>query len=89
MGSKQRIGNRLRQNADFNAIKNWLNAADLPFTVYSPTGKGHPYIIIITMTDGTELRHIVACSPRACGHPVGAISYLRRKLREAGYIEGV
>lgn len=84
MGSKQRIGNRLRQNADFNAIKNWLNAADLPFTVHPPTGKGHPYIII-TMHDGTEFRHIVACSPRAGGHQAGAISHLRRKLREAGY----
>ena len=84
MGSKQRIGNKLRQNDEYTAICRYLEGKSLTHTAHPPTGHGHPYLLI-DLPNGETLRHSVACTPRGGGHPPKALAYLRKKLREAGY----
>lgn len=85
--SRMRIEAKLRQNDEYKAISRFLDKVGLRFTAYAATGSSHPFIII-DMPDGTEFRHSVACTPKGGGNPAGALSYLRRKLREAGYDVG-
>ena len=87
MGSKSRIGNKLRQNDEFQAIKKFLKAVGFRFTAHPPTGSAHPYILI-DLPNGQTLKHSVACTPKGGGNPSGALAYLRRKLREAGFDVG-
>ncbi len=82
-----RIAAKLRQNDEYQAITRFLGKVGLRFTAHPPTGSQHPYILI-QMPDGTEFRHSVACTPKGGGNPSGALAYLRRKLREAGYDVG-
>ena len=86
MGSKSRITNKLRQNDEYKAICRYLDGQGLTHTAHPPTGSAHPYIII-DLPDGTAFRHSVACTPRGGGNTSGALAYLRRKLRDAGYVE--
>lgn len=85
--SRMRIEAKLRQNDEYKATARFLDKVGLRFTVHPATGKQHPFILI-QMPDGTEFRHSVACTPKGGGNPAGALAYLRRKLREAGYDVG-
>jgi len=87
MGSKIRITAKLRQNDEYRAICRYLEGQGLTHTAHPATGSAHPYIII-DLPDGQTLRHSVACTPKGGGNPSGALAYLRRKLREAGYDVG-
>ncbi len=49
MGSKNRIGNKLRQSARFKALEAELERLDLPFTVHAPT-----HLLIIPIPSGVN-----------------------------------
>lgn len=82
--SRMRITARLRQNADFRAVADYLDTACLAWRIEPPPGKGHP-LIFIDLPSGETVRHTIACTPRGSGNPAGAIAFLRRVLRAAGY----
>lgn len=83
--SKPRLEAKLRTNAEFPAISAFLKAVGMDFTLHNPPGKGHPYIDIRLPHGGEPLRHYINCTPKGGGNPKGALSKLRRALREAGY----
>lgn len=87
MGSKCRLGQKLRQNEEYRAILKFLAKVGLRHTLHPATGSQHPFIII-SLPNGAEFRHSVACTPRGGGNPAAALAYLRRKLREVGYDVG-
>ncbi len=84
MGSKNRIGNKLRQSARFKALEAELERLDLPFTVHAPTGCGHPFIQIAIPGRDEPLKHHVACTPHEKSPSAQTVGYLRRALRLAG-----
>ena len=84
MGSKSRITNKLRQNDEYPVLCRFLKQAGLRFTTHSPTGSAHPFLLI-TLPNGNELRHSIACTPSGGGYPKKALSHLKRDLRNAGY----
>jgi hypothetical protein len=84
VGSKSRITNKLRQNDEYRAIIGLLDRMGMTYAVFPATGSAHPFMLI-DLPDGTQLRHSLACTPRGGGNKQGALAYLRRKLREAGY----
>jgi len=88
MGSKVRITNKLRQNDEYRAITSLLDRVGMPYAVFPATGSAHPFMLI-DLPDGTQLRHSLACTPRGGGNKRGALAYLRRKLREAGFDVGL
>ncbi|WP_126975587.1 hypothetical protein [Frigidibacter oleivorans] len=87
MGSKSRIEQKLRQSDSYRAIAAFLDALGWRFETHGPSGHGHPYLMI-RLPCGGMLRHTIACTPRAGGNPKGALSHLRRVLRDHGYDVG-
>lgn len=85
--SRFRLVARLRTNADFKALSAFLDGLGLAWSIERPTGKGHP-ALLIELPNGELLRHTVTCTPRGGGNPLGAIAYLRRAMRAAGYDPG-
>lgn len=84
MGSKCRIVQKLRQNAEYPVICGFLDKVGMAFTTHAPLGKSHPFITI-RLPDGREVIHHINCTPKGGGNPSQALSKLRRKLRENGY----
>lgn len=87
MGSKKRIGQKLKQNAEYPAILKFLKQCGLKSRTMTATGKAHPFLLI-ELPDGTELQHSVACTPRGGGCPARGVSHLRRTLAKAGFNVG-
>lgn len=87
MGSKKRIGQKLKQNAEYPAIIKFLGQCGLKSRTMTATGKAHPFLLI-ELPNGETLQHSLACTPRGGGCPARAASHLRRSLAKAGYSVG-
>lgn len=81
--SRMRIEAKVRKNADFQAIKRYLNDIGLRFETHRPTGKGHPFIRI-DLPGGGTLDQFITCTPRGRSNPDAYVSKLRRALISAG-----
>ncbi|WP_333826872.1 hypothetical protein [Pararhodobacter sp.] len=83
--SRQRIGAKVRTNADFQAITRFMDGEGIAYELRAPEGKGHP-ILIITSADGQKLRYPIACTPRGRCNTPARVASLKRFLRQHGII---
>ncbi|MGP9804048.1 hypothetical protein [Paracoccus sp. NSM] len=81
--SRQRIGAKIRKNPDYIALARYLDAHDLKHEIVPPTGKGHP-ALRITLPDGSDMIHHIACTPRGRCHVAPRVAQLRRRLEAKG-----
>lgn len=83
MGSKCRMIQRVRTNADYQAITRHLDTLGLRHRVVPPEGKGHP-ALMIRLPSGDEARYTIACSPRGGLNSRARVADLRRFLAGHG-----
>ena len=83
--SRMRIKAKVRKNADYQAIEEFLNGTGLDWQLHPPTGKGHPYITIDKPGHET-MRHTIACTPKGRISAQRSVSSLKRKMQEAGLL---
>jgi hypothetical protein len=86
--SKPRLATKLRQNAEYPAITDFLDKIGFRHELHGPTGKGHPFLRI-DLPDGRSIDHYINSTPKANGNPRAAMGKLRRALRDAGYDIGL
>lgn len=85
--SKSRLHVKLHQSDEYPALRRYLDKVGFHHTLHTPTGKGHPFIMI-SLPHGGQVKHHINCTPH-CSNPKGALARLRRALRRAGYDLGV
>ncbi|QCP84340.1 hypothetical protein EYE35_01200 [Cereibacter sphaeroides] len=83
MGSKCRLIQRVRTNADYQALTRHLDTLGLRHRVVPPEGKGHPGLMI-RLPSGEEARFQIACSPRGGLNSRARVAELKRWLASRG-----
>ena len=72
---------KVRTNAEYQAITRHLDEVGLSYSVEPPTGKGHP-ALAITLTDGRVVHYTIACTPRGRLNAKSRVAQIKRFLAE-------
>lgn len=81
--SRQRIIQKVRKNADYQALARFLEEQGLQWEVLPPTGKGHPFMRI-SLPDGGTIDYQISCTPMGGCNVKSRVASLRRALIERG-----
>ena len=84
--SKPRIIAKLRKNHCFQLCTRLLDDIGLAYEVHSPTGKGHPFLLIEHPLGGEQIKFLVAATPKSYATGPRSLASLRRKLEAEGLI---
>ena len=79
MGSKSRMGQKVRKNADYIAITRYADEIGLPWELHPPVSKGHPFLRC-TMPDGSCFDFTITCTPGGYIDSASRVAKFKRKM---------
>ena len=85
--SRMRIITKLRKNHCFQGVTRLLDSLGLRWEVHSPTGKGHPFLMVEHPHGGEDVRITLASTPAARSTGRSAVRLAKHRLREAGLMD--
>lgn len=84
--SRNRLADRLRRNADFQAMTRYLDQIGLGWRVVKPNHKGHPALAIALPGQPEPLIHHISSTPGGWCNTEHRVAKLKRALAVAGWI---